>query len=116
VPLAWNSFASPAAIDSCTFGYRWNYQLVTTNDSNAGSLVTLPEYFHLATNNNQKAEWVAVRAEEVPVETGLVQYRFNRPREYRREPYVTPDDAKSCWKNLGPWQDLSRRIWATVAW
>jgi hypothetical protein len=102
VPLAWSSFASPVAIDSSTFGYRWNYQLVTTNDSNVGSLATLPEYFHLVTNNNQKVEWVAVRAEDVPVETGLVQYRFIRPREDRPEPYVTPDDAKSCWKKPGP--------------
>ncbi len=66
------------------------------------SLVTLPEYFHLVTNSSQKAEWVAVRAEDVPAATGLVQFRFHRPREDRPEPYVTPDDAKSCWKRPGP--------------
>jgi hypothetical protein len=101
-PLAWNSLASPMALDSNTFGYRWNYQLVARNDSKDGSLVTLPEYYHLVTHDNKKAEWVAVRPEDVPVETGLVQARFDRPRQDRPEPYVTPDDAKSCWKKPGP--------------
>ena len=54
VPLAWKSFATPIAVDANTFGYRWNYQLATTNDSKDGPLVTLPEYYHLVTNDNQK--------------------------------------------------------------
>jgi hypothetical protein len=102
VPLAWKSFATPIAIDSNTFGYRWNYQLVATNDSKDGSLVKLPEYYHLVTNDNKKVEWAAIRPEDVPDETGLVQARFERPRKDRSEPYVTPDDAKSCWKKPGP--------------
>jgi hypothetical protein len=102
VALAWNSFASPLAFDSNTFGYRWDYQLATKNDSKDGPLVTLPEYYHLVTNKNQKAEWAAVRAEDVPAETGLAQVRFNRPHEDRSEPYVTPGDAQSCWKKPGP--------------
>ena len=48
-PIAWNSFATPMALDPNTFGYRWNYQLVTKNDSKDGPLVTLPEYYHLVT-------------------------------------------------------------------
>jgi hypothetical protein len=102
VPLAWRSFATPIALDSNTFGYRWNYQLVATNDTKDGALVRLPEYYHLVTNENQEAEWAAVRPEDVPAETGLVQARFDRPREDPPEPYVTPDDAKSCWKTPGP--------------
>jgi hypothetical protein len=101
-PLAWNSLASPIAVDSNTFGYRWNSQLAARNDSKDGSLVTLPEYYHLVTHDHKKAEWVAVRPEDVPAETGLVQARFDRPREDRPEPYVTPEDAKSCWKKPGP--------------
>ncbi len=101
-PIAWKSFATPIALDSNTFGYRWNYQLVATNDSKLGALATLPEYYHQVTNVNKKAEWVAVRPEDVPVETGLTQARFDRPREDRPKPYVTPDDAKSCWKKPGP--------------
>ena len=101
-PIAWKSFATPIAVDSNTFGYRWNYQLVATNDSKDGPLVKLPEYYRLVTNDNKKAEWVAVRAEDVPAETGLTRARFDRPREDRSEPYVTPDDAQSCWKKPGP--------------
>jgi hypothetical protein len=102
VPLAWNSFASPVAPDSSTFGFRWNYQLVMRKDSKDGPLVTLPEYFHLVNDNNKKAEWVVVRPEDVPVETGLAEVSFNRPLEDPSEPYVTPDDAESCWKKPGP--------------
>ena len=47
VPLAWNSFATPTALDAHTFGYRWNYQAVAKTDSKDGPLVTLPEYFRL---------------------------------------------------------------------
>ncbi len=102
VPLAWNSFARPTVIASNTFGYRWNYQWVKRNNFQEGTLVTLPEYFHLVTNNNQKAEWVPVPPENVPAETGLVQFRFKRPREEAPEPYVTPDNAMNCWKRPGP--------------
>jgi hypothetical protein len=101
-PVAWTAFATPTALDSNTFGYHWNYQVAAKTDTEHGSLVTLPEYFHLVTNAARKAEWVAVRAEDVPAETGLVQHRFQRPKEDRPEPYVTPDDAKSCWKTPGP--------------
>jgi len=102
VPLAWNSFASPTVLASNTFGYRWNDQLVKKNETKEGPRVTLPEYFHLVTNKDQRMEWMPVRAEDVPVETGLVQFRFERPREERPEPYVTPDNARSCWKRPGP--------------
>jgi hypothetical protein len=102
VPVAWKSFASPVAIDSSTFGYRWNYQLVARKDSKNGPLVTLPEYFRLVKDSNEKAEWVVVAPEDVPVETGLAKVGFNRPLEDSSEPYVTPDDPESCWKKPGP--------------
>jgi hypothetical protein len=102
VPVAW-SFATPMAPDSHSFGFRWKDQLMTRTDSDHGSLATLPEYYHLVVNGkNQKPEWVAVREEDIPAETGLVQYRFSRPKEDRPKPYVTPDDATSCWKKPGP--------------
>ena len=100
--LAWNSFATPAALDANTFGYGWNGELVTKHDSKDGPLVTLPEYFHLVKNDKKKAEWVPVRPENVPTNTGLAQVRFDRPREGRSEPYATPNDPKSCWKRPGP--------------
>ena len=102
VPLAWSSFASPVALDSNTYGYRWNYQLVTKTDSQDGPLVTLPEYFHLVQDKDKKAEWVVVQPNDVPAETGLAQFHFRRPREDRPEPYVTPEDANSSWKKPGP--------------
>ncbi len=101
-PLAWNSFASPVALDSTTYGYRWNYGMVTKTDSKDGPLVTLPEYFHLVKNKNNKEEWVVVQPRDVPAETGLTKVDFHRPHEGRPEPYITPDDAKSCWKKPGP--------------
>jgi hypothetical protein len=45
---------------------------------------------------------VTIRHAHVPPETGLVQVCFDRPRKDRPEPYVTPDDAKSCWNKPGP--------------
>jgi len=101
-PLAWKSFATPTALDPSTFGFRWNDQVVTKTDSKDGPLVTLPEYFRLVKDDNNKAEWVAVSPNDVPAETGLVEYRFRRPQEDRPDPYVTPEDPESCWKKPGP--------------
>ena len=99
--VAWKSFATPTAPQPDTFGYKWSSPLVVKNDSKDGPLATLPEFYHRVKGTNSKPEWVPVRAEEVPAETGLAKAAFNRPRE-RSEPYVTPDDATSCWKKPGP--------------
>ena len=101
-PLAWKSFAKPIALDPTTYGYRWDYQKVTKTDSKDGPLVTIPEYFHLVKDKDGKAEWVVVQPGDVPAETGLAKVKFHRPREDRPEPYITPDDPKSCWKTPGP--------------
>ena len=101
VPLAWDSFASPTAPDPSTFGFRWDYQLVTKKDTKDGPLVTLPEYYRLM-KDDKKAQWVVVRPEDVPVETGLAKVSFSRPRGEPSQPYVTPDDVESCWKKPGP--------------
>ncbi|WP_435010287.1 hypothetical protein P12x_001538 [Tundrisphaera lichenicola] len=102
VPLTWSAFATPAALDANTFGYRWNRELVTRIDSKDGPLVTLPENFRLTQKPDQKAEWVVVRPEDVPAETGLASFQFKRPSEDRAEAYVTPDDPRSSWKSPGP--------------
>lgn len=99
-PVAWNSFATPMAAGPHTFGYRWDLSLVKQTGSMAGPLVQLPEYFRLV-KNGAKSQWVPVKAEEVPTETGLAKARFERP-ERRPKTYVTPDDASSCWKKPGP--------------
>jgi hypothetical protein len=101
-PLAWKSFATPIAPDPSTFGYRWNDELVTKKDTKDVPLVTLPEYYHLVKDARGKAEWVVVDPKDVPAETGLAEVRFTRPREDPAEPYITPDDAESCWRKPGP--------------
>jgi hypothetical protein len=99
-PVAWNSFATPIAADPHTFGYRWDTNVVSPTDSKHGSLVKLPEYFHLVKTGG-KPKWLPVRAEDVPAETGLTQARFHRPQR-KPKTYVTPDDPASDWKRPGP--------------
>ncbi|MCA9151998.1 MAG: hypothetical protein KDA92_21995, partial [Planctomycetales bacterium] len=103
VPLAWNTFAQPTAIDSTTFGYRWDAKRVTNTQAQAASIITLPEYYRLEQDEqkNQRS-WVVVSPQEVPPETGLSQVDFPRARRISQEPYVTPDEPNSCWKNPGP--------------
>jgi hypothetical protein len=101
--LAWNSFASPVALDQHTYGYRWNQKMVTKTDSkNGSSLVTLPEYFHLVKSGDKKAEWVVVQAKDVPEETGLTKIEFKRSNAKPAEPYITPEETQSSWKKPGP--------------
>ncbi len=102
IRLAWDSFATPTAIDTYTFGYQWNEQPVTQYDSENGPLVRLPEYYLLVKDENDESKWEAVQPEDVPEETGLTQYEFERPGGNPPEPYVTPDDTDSCWKKPGP--------------
>jgi hypothetical protein len=100
--IAWDAFAKPFAPDPNTFGYRWNYEYVTRKDTQAGPLVTLPEYYRMDEDDNNKARWIPVRPEDVPAETGLAEVSFSRPKEEPSKPYVTPDDPESCWKKPGP--------------
>ena len=101
VAVAWESFATPVAHDSNTFGYRWDSKWLP--ETGNGSLATLPEYYHLRTDGAGKGRWVPVRAEDVSAETGLAQFRFTRVDEDKNtEPYVTPSEPDSCWKKPGP--------------
>ncbi len=115
VRLAWSSFATPMAPDPSTFGFRWNDQLVTKNETRDGPLVTLPEYFRLVNEHNDKAEWVVVRPEDVPAETGLAEVRFTRPIEDPPSPTSLPTMRRVAGRSLAPWQGLSRRIRGTAA-
>jgi hypothetical protein len=102
VPLAWNSFAKPTAINEMTYGFGWDDERVTKTDSKDGPLVMLPEYYRQVKEKNIKPQWVAIRPEDVPEETGLVDVSFNQPAQGSPDPYVTPDDEDSCWKKPGP--------------
>lgn len=101
-PLAWESIVSPMTPDPFTFGYRWNEQVVSKSAAGTPPLTSLPEYYRLETNRNQKVEWTPVQSKDVPPETGLVAHRFTRAQEEPSEPYVTPETADSCWKRPGP--------------
>jgi hypothetical protein len=97
MPLAWNSFATPTALDDATYGYRWNRETVAKD----GGLVTLPEYYRLEKDAKGKDRWVVVAAKDVPAETGLAKVEFPRVRNPKQQPYVTPDEAESSWKKPG---------------
>jgi hypothetical protein len=97
-PIAWNSFATPVALDEITYGYTWAKDAVTKN----GALVTLPEYYRLEKDKKDRERWVAVSPNDVPAETGLAKVNFPKRRGPDRRPYVTPDEADSCWKKPGP--------------
>ncbi len=100
-PLAWNSFATPVALDDTTYGYRWGKDAVTNADGKDGALITLPEYYRLTKDAKDKEQWVVVGAKDVPAETGLAAVTFPRKRTASK-PYVTPDEAVSSWKKPGP--------------
>ncbi len=97
--IDWSAFATPAALDEHTYGYRWDPTRVKRN----GALATLPEYFRLGKTRDGKNQWQAVSAADVPAETGLATVSFARSREARpAEPYVTPEEATSSWRSPGP--------------
>jgi len=102
-PMATNAFMSAQAHDPLTFRFQWHGDLVTRRETDHGTLVTLPEYYHLAKDDqNENGKWVAVSAEDVPAETGLASLSFSRPKERPPKAYVTPEDAASSWKKPGP--------------
>lgn len=96
-PLPWKAFASSFTPNPITFGYRWNEQLTRKN----GPLVTLPEYYRLD-SDGKKPQWSVVSPDQVPPKLGLIQYRFETPKEKPQDPRTTPDDPASCWKKPGP--------------
>ena len=98
VQVAWSSFATPTALDDTTYGYKWAREAVSTD----GAIVTLPEYYRLDKDKKGKGRWVVVSAKDVPAETGLAKVEFPRVRNPKQQPYVTPDEADSCWRKPGP--------------
>jgi len=102
VPLDWNSFATPVALDDVTYGYRWTKDLVSKTDSKNGSLVTLPEYYRLEKDAKDKGQWVVVHPNDIPAGTGLGKVAFPQWREANPDPYVTPNETGSSWKRPGP--------------
>lgn len=100
-PIDWNSFSTPVAYDPTTFSFKWNEKFVTTRVYGNCRLVRLPEFYHLR-DDGGKPRWIPILPDQVPPETGLTNYKFQRPAEPPPEPYVTPEEPNSCWKKPGP--------------
>ena len=101
-PVAWTSFATPIAADPNTFGYRWDSTSCKQTDSKDGSLVTLPEYYHLVKSGAKTAVGSGARQGRSGGNRIGQGAASTRPNERRPKPYVTPDDPASCWKKPGP--------------
>lgn len=101
IPLEWEAFATPIALNPNTFGYQWNDKILGKQDGETG-LVTLPEYYRLVTKKGQDPQWKVISKNDVPAETGLVEGDLKLPGRKGLKPYVTPDDPESCWKKPGP--------------
>lgn len=97
-PMMWSSFATPAALDEITFGYKWVKESVATDDAT----VTLPEYYRLTKDDYGKERWAVVSATDVPAETGLALVTFPKTIGPDRRPYITPNETDSCWQKPGP--------------
>jgi hypothetical protein len=97
------SYLDANVTDSATLRVRWGGEFVTQSKTKNGSVVTLPQYYKLVkTSNDSIGMWIAVAPKDVPAETGLKEFSFSRPEERASRTYVTPEDAKSCWKTPGP--------------
>ena len=96
----WASYASPVALNSSTYGYRWSREIFS-NLGKSDSLVRLPEYYRLSKGEDGSERWRVVPKDEVPTETGLATATFPAPNR-SSDPYVTPEDPASPWKKPGP--------------
>jgi hypothetical protein len=98
------SFLNTEVTDSATLRVKWEGELITKNEVNGHSVVTLPEYYKLVKEGDDEiGQWVAVAPKEVPKETGLKKVSFDRSEDDRpSKTYVTPAEEESCWKSPGP--------------
>lgn len=108
IPINWDSFAKPVALNTTTYGFKWDPQLTSKTGSTSNPMVTLPEYFRLVKSADGKFTWAAVQPSDVPTETGLKTIEFKRVPINNKRAYTTPlDDASlvntaASWKTLGP--------------
>ncbi len=95
----WTSFATPTVHNASTYGFKWNQQITT--QSNDGKLITLPQFYRLD-KSGKEPRWIPVQPDEVPPETGLASISFPTPEQPPAEPYITPEEPASSWKQPGP--------------
>lgn len=97
------SYMDANVTDSATLRVRWEGKLITRTKTKNASLVTLPEYYKLIkTGADDKGQWVAVEANEVPTETGLHKVDFSNTDKRTKVAYTTPEHKTSSWKTPGP--------------
>jgi hypothetical protein len=107
-PINWDSFAKRIAINTTTYGFRWDTQLTSKTGTVNNPMVTLPEYFRFDKDTPKGPTWVAVQPRDVPSETGLKTVEFKRALPQNPPAYTTPlDDARfvntaASWKTPGP--------------
>lgn len=102
VPVSWNSFASPVALDEATYSYNWDKKLVSGRSGSPKDIMTLPEYYKLQKDKNGRDRWEVIEPAKVPPEAGLASVEFPRRQAVDRKAYVTPDDSAGSWKKPGP--------------
>jgi hypothetical protein len=56
----------------------------------------------LGKGRNGKDKWLITQPADVPNETQLKNIRFEKPTQDHPDPYVTPDQPTTRWKNPGP--------------
>jgi hypothetical protein len=98
VPIDWQAFATPFAVDEHTFGYRWHGDAVHKGRG-ARALAVLPEYF-VREGDGKQARWRPATIAAADVPAALREATFTPPRRTVPEPYVTPTDG--CWAAPGP--------------
>lgn len=98
VAIDWQSFATPFAPDTSTFGYRWDARLVTRNESGP-PLATLPEIYRLE-GEGKAAQWQPWSGAVADVPASLRTAKLGEPNPPHPEAYVTPSDG--CWASPGP--------------
>ncbi|MFM1943164.1 MAG: hypothetical protein RI897_2146 [Verrucomicrobiota bacterium] len=97
--IDWTSFATPTVHNPSTYGFKWNQQ-ITTQSTN-GKLITLPQFYRLD-KSGKEPRWIPIQPDEVPPETGLASISFPTPEQPPAEPYITPEEPDSSWKQPGP--------------
>jgi len=101
-PIDWASFAKPKAFDKHTYGYHWEADKVHQVETKNGKLINIPEYFKLEEGEGGKKKWSVVTAKDVPEDTGLTTMKYEQRDGSNSGPYITPEEADSCWKKPGP--------------
>lgn len=97
VPIDITPFFTVDTTDPMTLKVKWDLsnKLLTLKEREYGTVVVLPEYYHLVND-----KWVAVDPKEVPAETELGKVTF--AKEETLEPKVTIVETERSGKEPGP--------------